>query len=126
MHIVTIHQPEHLSYLGFFQKVAMSDTLVLLDNVQYEKSYFQNRNRIYTEQGVRYVTVPVNYRNQAIADVPIAREYFGSVCRKNITTIQRAYRHAPFWDTYGPAFLDIYSQPTPLLATYNENLLRLQ
>ena len=44
MKVVTIHQPEHLSYLGFFHKVSMAQTLVLLDNVQYEKNYFQNRN----------------------------------------------------------------------------------
>ena len=40
MKIVTIHQPEHLSYLGFYHKMTMADELIVLDNVQYEKNYF--------------------------------------------------------------------------------------
>ena len=32
--IVTIHQPEHLPWLGFLDKADYSDILVLLDDVQ--------------------------------------------------------------------------------------------
>ena len=42
---VSIHQPEHFPYLGFFKKMQESDVFVVLDNVQYKKNNFQNRNR---------------------------------------------------------------------------------
>ena len=124
MKIVTIHQPEHLSYLGFFHKVFMAQTLVLLDNVQYEKNYFQNRNRIYTASGVRYITVPVYDTREDINKVTIADDFFKRTCRKNVMTITEAYRKTPFWNTYGEDFLNIYSCGERSLAIFNEKLLR--
>ena len=124
MKIVTIHQPEHLSYLGFFHKVAQADTLVLLDNVQFEKNYFQNRNRVYTSSGVQYVTVPVNDPSRKISEVMIAPEFAKSVQRKNVLTIERSYSKCPFWKEYGNAFLDIYTNETKQLALFNEKLLK--
>lgn len=124
MKIVTIHQPEHLSYLGFFHKVSMADTLVLLDNVQYEKNYYQNRNKVYTSQGVQYVTVPVNDPSRKIREVLIAPEFEKSVRRKNMQTIEQAYSKSPYWKVYGNAFLDIYNMDVERLAAYNEMLLK--
>jgi WbqC-like protein family len=34
---IAIHQPNYLPWLGFFMKTALSDVLVLHDNVQYTK-----------------------------------------------------------------------------------------
>lgn len=124
MKVVTIHQPEHLSYLGFFHKVSMAQTLVLLDNVQYEKNYFQNRNRIFTSNGVRYITVPVYDTHEDINKIAIADEFFKRTCRKNVTTITDAYRKSPYWNTYGKDFLDIYQCGENSLALFNEKLLR--
>ena len=124
MNIVTIHQPEHLSYLGFFHKVSMCDTLVLLDNVQFEKNYFQNRNKINTSNGERYVTVPVCHSHSTIRDVEIVPTYFDVQCNKNAKTIEAAYSKCPYWKEYGKEFLEIYKYcRTPMLSKYNETLL---
>lgn len=125
MNVVTIHQPEHLSYLGFFHKVSMADTLVLLDNVRYEKNYFQNRNKVYTSQGVRYVTVPVTNTNGLINKVRICDNFFTHLCRKNVRTIEQAYGKSPFFKKYGDDFLNLYSSSmSSSLPTYNETLLK--
>ena len=42
---VAIHQPEHFPYMGFFQKMEYADVFVILDDVQYSKGNWQNRNR---------------------------------------------------------------------------------
>jgi hypothetical protein len=58
--IVTIHQPEHFPYLGFFQKMQKADIFVILDNVNFRKNYFQNRNNFLNRQGkLEWFTVPV-------------------------------------------------------------------
>ena len=49
---LSIHQPEHFPYLGFFKKMKESDVFVLLDNVQYKKNNFQNRNRFLNKNEV--------------------------------------------------------------------------
>ena len=36
--IVSIHQPEHFPYLGFFQKMEQSDLFIILDNVKFKKN----------------------------------------------------------------------------------------
>ena len=42
---IAVHQPEHFPYLGFFQKMKEVDIFVILDDVQYTKGNFQNRNQ---------------------------------------------------------------------------------
>lgn len=49
---VTIHQPEHFPYMGFFQKMESADLFVILDDVQYTKNNFQNRNKFQNKNGV--------------------------------------------------------------------------
>ena len=58
--VVTIHQPEHFPYMGYFQKMEKADLFVILDNVNYRKNYFQNRNRFLNSNGVEeWFTIPV-------------------------------------------------------------------
>lgn len=57
--IVAIHQPNFIPWLGYFYKINRSDTFVLLDDVQYTKNSFINRNRIKAPNGEQWVTMPV-------------------------------------------------------------------
>ncbi len=57
--IVTIHQPEHLPYFGFLDKVNKSDLFVILDDVDFKKNNFQNRNQILTPNGAKWLSIPV-------------------------------------------------------------------
>lgn len=71
---VTIHQPEHFPYMGYFQKIKSADLFVILDNVNYRKNYFQNRNRFLNNNGVEeWFTVPVekNATKKWIKDVMV-------------------------------------------------------
>lgn len=61
--IITIHQPEYLPYIGFFQRVLASDVFIVLDDVGYQKNAFINRNKIKTAQGEQWITVPVKGRS---------------------------------------------------------------
>ena len=61
--IVTIHQPEHLPYFGFLDKVNKSDMFVVLDDVDFKKNNFQNRNQILTQNGPKWLSIPVEMKN---------------------------------------------------------------
>ena len=43
-----------------------ADCFVLLDNVQYKKNEWQNRNRIKGPQGPQWLTVPVRFKFPAL------------------------------------------------------------
>ena len=44
MKIVSIHQPGYLPWLGFFKKIESADIFVFLDDVQYSRGKWENRN----------------------------------------------------------------------------------
>jgi|TARA_Y100000034_G_C6892483_1_gene410869 hypothetical protein len=57
---IAIHQPEHFPYMGFFQKMQSVDVFVVLDDVQYTKGGWQNRNKFLNKNDVdEFFTVQV-------------------------------------------------------------------
>jgi len=70
--IIAVHQPQYLPWLGYFDKILKADMFVLLDNVQFKKNEWQNRNKIKTARGWQWLTVPVKYKfPQLINEVTI-------------------------------------------------------
>jgi hypothetical protein len=116
----TIHQPEFLPWLGWIDKVRQCDVFVLLDSVQYEKNYFQNRNRIRSANGSTWLTVPVltkGFFGQTIRDVKIQNDETWR--RKHVQSIKQNYSSAPFFDRYFPDLQNIYEAATDNLAELN-------
>ena len=108
--VVTIHQPEHLPWLGFFNKMANADELVILDNVQYRKRYFQNRNKIIVNGTDAYIGIPVkleNYRKKTIVDMEIFSDNEVPWKNKYLKTIEYNYKHHPFFWKYFSFFEDL-------------------
>lgn len=118
--IVTMHQPEHLPWLGFFHKMALADLYVVRDDCQYRKLYFQNRNNILGPGGPIWVTVPVRKTQShygPIHAVPIdndqnwRRQYWG--------LIERNYRKHPYYADYAVELKAIVDYPFEQLAELN-------
>jgi len=59
--IVSIHQPNYMPWLGYFDKIAKSDIFVVFDNVQFPRSkqHFGHRNLIKTDKDPKWLTVPL-------------------------------------------------------------------
>lgn len=58
--LLAAHQPQYLSYPGIFDKMDRADIYVFLDNVQYIRRGFLNRNRLRTRERWTWVTLPVH------------------------------------------------------------------
>jgi len=92
--IVTIHQPEHFPYLGFFQKMKSADLFVILDNVHYRKNYWVNRNWFTDEnQNKSFFTVSVEPKatHKNINEVLVAPEELWK--RKLLTKLKLRYKY---------------------------------
>lgn len=60
---VAIHQPNYLPWIGYFFKILESDVFIFLDDVQFSKNSYQNRVKIKTPQGPKWLTQSVQRRN---------------------------------------------------------------
>lgn len=106
--MVTIQQPEHLPWLGFFDKMRQADTVVLLDNVQFEKNYFQNRNKIRTQNGWSWIAVPIAKASHDILINEVEIAPGNKWKRRNWNLINTAYQKAPYFDKYAENISKIY------------------
>ena len=124
--VVTIHQPEHLPWLGFFNKMANADEMIILDNVQYRKRYFQNRNKILVNGVEKYIGVPVKlekYREKTIADMEIYLDEEVPWEDKYLKTIQYNYKQHPFYHEYYPFFEDLIGRHITSLYDFNMEII---
>jgi WbqC-like protein family len=113
---IAIHQPHYLPWLGYFAKWAAADLFVFLDTVQYEKNGWQNRNRIKTSNGPRWLTVPVHARlGMTIRDVTIdAHQPWRA---RHFRAIANAYTGAPSWPRHRDALQSFYDREWERLAS---------
>ncbi|MDR7568915.1 MAG: WbqC family protein, partial [Armatimonadota bacterium] len=120
--IVAVHQPHYLPWLRYVDKAARADVFVLLDDAQYTKNGWQNRNRIKTAQGWTYLTVPVEEPfGKPISEVRICnRENWR---RKHWNTLRTHYGRAPSFRRYAEAFEEVYAREWEHLCTLNLHLL---
>ena len=56
---IAILQPNYIPWKGYFDLIAYVDHFVILDDVQFTKRDWRNRNLIKTSQGTQWITVPV-------------------------------------------------------------------
>ncbi|MDD5108769.1 MAG: WbqC family protein [Candidatus Omnitrophica bacterium] len=125
--IVTIHQPEHLPWLGFFHKLNMAETYVVLDNVQYRRRYFQNRNKIRTKNGWKWIGISLIKEardNLLIKDVKIFKEDI-EWRSDNLKTVHQSYSKAKYFDFFWPEFQKIYSSDYDHLIDLNIAFIKL-
>lgn len=120
--IVAIHQPQYLPWLGYFDKMITADVFCYLDNVQYKKNEWQNRNRIKTAQEWQWLTVPVLYRfPQKINEVKINNKVNWK--RKHLQALVTNYNKAPFFSEYIGFFEEVYSRDWEFLSELNVYLI---
>jgi len=120
--ICTIHQPNYLPYLGFFEKAYRSDVLILYDTTQFKKNDWQNRNRICTKDSWQWLSVPVIHNfGQKFKDVKI--DLAKKPLKKNWLSIKTVYGSAPFFRDYSGIFEEIYNSQYTHISDINCSLI---
>ncbi len=121
---VAIVQPNYIPWKGYFDLIDSVDEFVLLDNVQYTRRDWRNRNTIKTRDGLSWLTIPVNTKGrytQRINETSVADPNWVD---SHWRSIERAYRFAPYFDSVGPHIRRLYdSVPSDLLHEINRHFL---
>lgn len=110
-------------WLGLVKKIADADRFVVLDSVQFEKNYFQNRNKIRTKEGWMWLTVPVKKQPLATLIKDIEISYNQPWQEKYLKSLQAHYGGAPYFKDYFPKIEKIIRKNHTYLAGLNIELL---
>jgi hypothetical protein len=120
--IVAIHQPNFLPWLGYFYKMMCCDVFIVLDDAQYTKNGFINRNRIKTPQGELWLTIPVSPAfGTKICDVAVRHSDWPA---KALKMLRANYGRARHFGDFIPALEAIFHERPGRLAATNIALIR--
>jgi hypothetical protein len=120
---VGIIQSNFLPWRGYFDFIRETELFILHDDLQYTKGDWRNRNKIKTERGLEWITVPVRYRHtkQLIEETQV--DYSTPWAQKVLNRIRDSYRRAPHFEYYFSELADLLSQPAVSISDLNLSLI---
>ena len=121
---VAIVQSSYIPWKGFFDLANSADELILLEDAQYTRRDWRNRNRIKTSQGLRWLTIPVKSKGrylQRIDEVEVSDERWR---HDHWRTLVHSYAAAPCFDLYRERVEELYlGSPEPRLSAINRRVV---
>lgn len=116
-----ILQPSYIPWRGFFHQIQKCDVFVFYDDVQYDKGGWRNRNRIKTQSGPKWLTIPVITKGalsqgQLLRDIRTDENQKWQ--RRHWQTLMQSYAKAPFLTEVAPHLEQAYLEPAPNLVDF--------
>ncbi|MGB9608039.1 MAG: WbqC family protein [bacterium] len=123
--LVAIHQPHYLPWLRYFHKIMEADLFILLDDAQFVKGEWHNRNKIKSAGGAIYLTVPIVHRfGQEIRETQIENTIRWR--EKHLYAFKTNYGNAPYFKEYLPSLFPFYEGKSfHFLGELNEEMLKV-
>jgi len=121
-----IMQPTYLPWSGYFNLATQVDFFIILDDVQFNKRSWQQRNRILQNGKEIFLSVPVFTKGrseQLINEVQINNE--SNWRESHLKSIQMAYSKSKYKDELMPLLEELYSFKTDSLADFNLKFITL-
>jgi WbqC-like protein family len=106
---ISIIQSCYIPWKGFFDLVSRCDEYVIFDSAQFVKRHWHNRNKIRTERGLEWLTIPVISKGrflQPIQDVEIAEPW----AERHWRSIELAYRRSAYFEPFAPLVRNWYER----------------
>ena len=107
---VAIVQSNYIPWKGYFDLIALVDEFVLLDDAQFTRRDWRNRNRIKTPDGLKWLTIPVETKGQFAQAIGDTRISDPSWHEKHWKSLYHAYSKAPYFSQYAAGIEDVYRQ----------------
>jgi hypothetical protein len=97
--IVAIHQPNFVPWLGYFQKIALADKFIFLDDaVSSKTTSYVNSVDLFVGSKKTKITVPITKPKSdcRLFEIKIFRNY---IKKKFLKTVYLSYKKAPFYNS---------------------------
>jgi hypothetical protein len=105
-------QSNYIPWKGYFDLINTVDEFVLLDDVQYTRRDWRNRNRIKTKDGVLWLTVPVHSKGFYQAPISAITISDPTWAVRHWKSIVASYRRARCFGQYADFLEDLYRGAT--------------
>lgn len=107
---IAILQSNYIPWKGYFDLIAGVDEFIIYDDMQFTKNDWRNRNKIKTNKGTEWLSVPVGQNiNRCIKDVLLPNNIWQ---KKHWKTLQQNYRKAPFFEEIEQWLMPLYLSET--------------
>lgn len=124
---VAICQPHYLPWIGYFEMIDRVDRFVFLDDVDFIKREWKNRNKVRKERtsaDTKWLTVPIErncQRGTPIHEARLANEQ--NWVQNHLNTIQQVYRGTEYYTDVYPWLEALLRQPAQTLGELNGRLI---
>lgn len=107
-------QSNYIPWRGYFDVIALVDEFILLDEVQYTKRDWRNRNRVKTAQGPLWLTIPVQVKGRYHQRIDEVRVSDPGWPERHWQTLRQAYAQARCFDAVADQIAALYEQAAEL------------
>lgn len=100
---VAILQSNYIPWKGYFDIIGSVDAFVLYDDMQYTKNDWRNRNKIKTQNGLQWLSIPVRQESlhQKINETKIIDAKWNV---NHWRSLSQSYAKAPYFKAYKERF----------------------
>lgn len=107
---IAIIQSNYIPWKGYFHIIHSVDALILLDDVQYTRRDWRNRNKIKTKDGLKWLTIPVQTKGNYHQRINETQTQGGEWTKKHWHMLEDAYRSAPFFRHHSDHIYYLYQK----------------
>ena len=122
---IAIMQPTFVPWAGYFGLISYVDKFIFLDDVQFDRRSWQQRNKIFENNKAVFLSTPVinkNLRNQKINEAKIDTK--SKLKKKFIKRLLQNYSKAKYYDQYNHFFEKILNKEFQYLSDMNIFLIK--
>jgi len=116
-------QSNYIPWKGYFDLINSVDEFILLDDAQYTRRDWRNRNRIKTPQGIRWLTIPVTAKGRYLQRIDATEISDPAWADRHLTTLAHAYGRSRHFKRYLPYFERLYANASHMLSQVNRAFL---
>ena len=126
MTICVISQPTYLPWIGYFDLIDQADFFVFLDTVQFQKRSWQQRNRIRTNKGTLWLTMPAVTRSRYFQKINEVRIADPRCLERHLESIRHSYAKSDLFNETYPFIRDLlrYHAGETLLCKINTEIIK--
>jgi hypothetical protein len=107
---VAISQSNYIPWKGYFDFVNSVDEFIILDDVQFTKRDWRNRNKLKGPAGVCWLSIPIQVKGRYFQKINEAQIADSNWAVHHWKTIESLYTHAKCFNTYRDRIKTLYIQ----------------